>query len=195
MSISFHPTRRTFLSALVWSLAGASCSRPSTAATPMKAGSVSIDLFTNDARAQGTQRLPRLVLDDAAWRARLPADVYRISRAAGTERPYSSRLLKVHEPGVFRCACCRTALFDAATKFESHTGWPSFYQPLSSRNVVQRTDGTFGMQRTEILCARCDAHLGHVFNDGPKPTGLRYCMNGLALTFSSATSPSPRTPA
>jgi peptide-methionine (R)-S-oxide reductase len=119
---------------------------------------------------------------DAEWRAQLTPQQYEILRQQGTERPGSSPLLKEHRKGVFACAGCDLPLFSSDTKFESGTGWPSFYQPLE--NAVGKTeDRTFGMLRTEIHCRRCGGHLGHVFDDGPKPTGLRYCMDGFALVF------------
>jgi peptide-methionine (R)-S-oxide reductase len=119
---------------------------------------------------------------DAEWRAQLSPQQYQILRKEGTEPPWSSALLKEHRKGIFACAGCDLALFSSATKFDSGTGWPSFYQPL--QNAVGTTeDRTFGMARTEVHCRRCGGHLGHVFDDGPKPTGLRYCMDGLALVF------------
>src|SRR3982074_1768679 len=123
---------------------------------------------------------------DAEWRAQLTPQQYEILRQEGTERPGSSPLLKEHRKGIFACAGCDLPLFSSETKFESGTGWPSFYQPIAKENVRTETDGAFGMQRTEVLCARCDAHLGHVFDDGPKPTGLRYCMNSASLNFEKA---------
>jgi peptide-methionine (R)-S-oxide reductase len=126
---------------------------------------------------------------DAEWRARLTPQQYEILRNQGTERPWSSALLKEHRKGVFACAGCDLPLFSSETKFESGTGWPSFYRPLE--NAVGTTeDRSDGMLRTEVHCRRCGGHLGHVFDDGPKPTGLRYCMDGLALVFHPAT-PSP----
>ncbi len=122
---------------------------------------------------------------DAEWKKILKPDQYRVLRTAGTETPYTSPLNKEKRAGVFSCAGCELPLFSSATKFESGTGWPSFWQPMSNA-VVEDTDSTFGMKRTEVLCRRCGGHLGHVFDDGPKPTGLRYCMNGVALNFKAA---------
>jgi len=119
---------------------------------------------------------------DAEWRAQLTPQQYEILRKEGTERPGSSPLLNEHRKGTFACAGCDLPLFTSETKFESGTGWPSFYQPIEG-NVGKTEDRTFGMVRTEVHCRRCGGHLGHVFDDGPKPTGLRYCMNGVALTF------------
>jgi peptide-methionine (R)-S-oxide reductase len=119
------------------------------------------------------------------WRKLLGAQRYAVLREAATERPFSSPLLKEHRKGTFVCAGCALPLFSSATKFESGTGWPSFWKPLP-RAVVTRPDRSLLMERTEVLCARCGGHLGHVFDDGPKPTGLRYCMNGLALNFRPA---------
>ena len=121
-------------------------------------------------------------LTPAQWRARLGPAAYAVLREEGTEPPYTSKLLDEHRPGRFTCAGCALPLFSAATKFDSGTGWPSFWQPLP-RAVATRDDTTLGMERTEVHCRRCGGHLGHVFDDGPKPTGLRYCMNGVAMRF------------
>ena len=126
-----------------------------------------------------------VVKTPAQWRQQLGPQRFRILREAGTERPYSSPLNKEHRRGRFVCAGCANPLFASATKFESGTGWPSFYRALP-KAVATRTDRSFLMERTEALCARCGGHLGHLFRDGPKPTGLRYCMNGLALSFQPA---------
>ena len=119
---------------------------------------------------------------DAEWRKLLSADQYDVLREAGTERPFTSPLLDEHRKGVFACAGCGRDLFDSATKFDSGTGWPSFWKPLAGA-VIEAEDRSFGMARTAVSCSRCGGHLGHVFDDGPKPTGLRYCMNGVALAF------------
>ncbi|WEK28831.1 MAG: peptide-methionine (R)-S-oxide reductase MsrB [Candidatus Pseudomonas phytovorans] len=119
---------------------------------------------------------------DEEWRAILSAEQYQVLRREATERPYSSPLSDEHRDGIFACAGCDLALFSSTTKFDSHTGWPSFWAPLDAA-VASRQDRSMGFVREEIHCRRCGGHLGHVFDDGPKPTGLRYCMNGLALTF------------
>jgi peptide-methionine (R)-S-oxide reductase len=120
---------------------------------------------------------------DKEWRAQLPADRYAVLRRAGTEPAWSGELLHVDGEGVFRCAGCSAELFDTDAKFESGTGWPSFDRAVSAGTVLERTDRSFGVRRTEILCARCGGHLGHVFTDGPTDTGLRYCVNSLSLTY------------
>jgi peptide-methionine (R)-S-oxide reductase len=119
---------------------------------------------------------------DAQWRQRLTPQQYDVLRNAGTEEPYSSPLNDEHRTGVFGCAGCALDLFSSTTKFDSGTGWPSFWKALDD-SVIERQDDSIGMSRTEVLCHRCGSHLGHVFDDGPQPTGLRYCMNGVALTF------------
>jgi len=126
-----------------------------------------------------------VVHTDAEWKARLTPEQYAVLRREATERPYSSPLEREHRKGTFRCAGCGHALFSSTTKFESGTGWPSFYRPLPHA-VGETRDLSLGMVRTEVHCARCGGHLGHVFDDGPRPTGLRYCMNGVAMTFEPA---------
>lgn len=128
-------------------------------------------------------QLKKITRTDAEWKRILTAEQYYITRQKGTEAPYSSPLNDIHEQGTFVCVSCELPLFSSRTKFDSHTGWPSFYAPIAKQNVIELEDKSLGMTRTEVLCARCDAHLGHVFDDGPEPTGLRYCMNGIALKF------------
>ncbi len=148
---------------------------------------VKIVEFSDNGVKGKTVTVAKMVKTEAEWKKQLSPASFYITRQEGTERPWTGPLLEEHGKGVFRCICCDTALYDSATKFDSGTGWPSFWQPIAAENIVELKDTSLGMIRTAVSCRRCDAHLGHVFDDGPKPTGLRYCMNSVAMRFAKST--------
>jgi peptide-methionine (R)-S-oxide reductase len=183
--------RRLFLSGMGTVVGGAalwSLRRPHVIAEAGKSepSQVTIVQFSDAGQRLAKVTIPRVVKSDAEWRKQLPSGVYEITRQADTELAYSGKYWNLHEKGIFRCICCDNALFSSATKFDSGTGWPSFWEPLAKENVRQISDTSIGMDRTAVACTECDSHLGHVFDDGPKPTGLRYCMNSASLRFIKA---------
>jgi len=175
--------RRDFLRAAAsLALIQAAWGRPARA-DALAATDVTIENFSPDGRSQGTASVAKIVKSDAEWRAQLSSLSYEVTRRAGTETPFTGAYAQSHADGLYRCVCCDTPLFDSKTKFESGTGWPSFYRAISHYNVDEGRDSSLGMLRQAVACRRCDAHLGHVFDDGPRPTGLRYCMNSVSLHF------------
>jgi peptide-methionine (R)-S-oxide reductase len=179
--------RRFLLNALAACACVACGERPALgAASPGRAppGPVTIENFSAAGVSEGLVTVEPVIKADAEWRRQLSPASYSVTRQAGTERPFSGEYDKESRSGLYRCICCDTALYDSKAKYDSGTGWPSFWQVISRHNVVEGEGQPSGMRGQEISCARCAAHLGHVFSDGPRPTGLRYCMNSVALRFS-----------
>jgi peptide-methionine (R)-S-oxide reductase len=175
MNIS-SPSRRGFL-------AGASCLALAPAVALAAPASVAIENFSAAGKDLGAVRVPKIVKSEADWKKMLQPLQFEVTRHADTEQAFTGIYAESKGDGLYRCICCDTALYDSRTKFDSGTGWPSFWQPIAEKNIVKQNDSSFMMERTAVACARCDAHLGHVFDDGPKPTGLRFCMNSASLKF------------
>ena len=183
--------RRLFLAGAGAALGGAllwKWRKPYVIAVAAKAepGEVTIVQFSDDGKCLGKVKVAKVVKSEEEWRQLLSPGAFEITRHADTEIAYTGKYWNLHDKGIFRCICCDNALFSSATKFDSGTGWPSFWAPIATENVREIRDSSLGMERIAIACTECDAHLGHVFDDGPQPTGLRYCMNSASLRFVKA---------
>jgi methionine-R-sulfoxide reductase len=158
-------------------------------ATSKTAPTVKVRLIDDKGNLQPAADVSKVTKTDAEWQKQLTPEQYKVARDEGTERAFCGLLTDEKKPGVYYCVCCNLPLFSSTAKFHSGTGWPSFFQPVAKENIIEHADNSYGMRRVEILCARCDGHLGHVFEDGPKPTGLRYCLNSVAMNFVTGFAP------
>jgi peptide-methionine (R)-S-oxide reductase len=168
---------------LFWTIRRALVGPPVSAADKNPGSTVTVVQFRDDGTRIGTASLAKVIKSDAEWQKLLNPEQFQVTRHAATEYAFHNAYFQNHQPGLYRCICCDTALFSSDAKYDSGTGWPSFWQPIADENLCQLTDSSLFMERTAVNCRLCDAHLGHVFTDGPKPTGLRYCMNSASLRF------------